>query len=249
MIKTEKLFYTYPYLKKTKAKIIDITDKGVILDKTIAYPEGGGQLSDQGYLVKNNKKIFFFDVQKKPGRTIFIKDFPTIQVDTPIVHYIDEKDKDYLNIGDIVIVEIDPVRRAKLSISHSVTHIVLMGIEEFFPEMEKNIYGAKIKEDSSRLDFRTDIKFSQEDIKRIENYANELIKQERNIVLFSHPKEKEARYWQLDWYICPCGGTHIDNTKYIKDIKVKRKNLGRNAQRINISFDYLSLFQEKFYEN
>jgi len=43
MIKIEKLFYTYPYLnEKTKAKIIDITDKGIILDETIVYPEGGG---------------------------------------------------------------------------------------------------------------------------------------------------------------------------------------------------------------
>ncbi len=249
MIKTEKLFYKYPYLKKIKAKIIDIINEGIILDKTIAYPEGGGQLSDKGYLIKNNKKIHFFDVQKKPGRTIFINDFPTIQVDNPIVHYINEEDKQYLKVGDIVTIEIDTVRRAKLSISHSVTHIVLMSIEKFFPGMENNIYGAKIKEDSSRLDFRTNLKFTQEDIKRIENYANEIIKQKRDIQLFSHPEEKEARYWKLDWYICPCGGTHIDNTKYIKGIKIKRKNLGKNAQRINISFNYTSLFQEMFHEN
>ncbi len=249
MTKTEKLFYQYPYLKKIKAEVIDILpEEGIILDKTIAYPEGGGQLSDKGYLIKNNKKIHFFDVQKKPGRPIFIDNFPTIQVDNPIVHYIDKKDIQNFNIGDIVTIEIDTVRRAKLSISHSVTHIVLMGIEKVFPGMGKNIYGAKIKEDSSRLDFRTEVKFSQSDIQTIENYANQIINEKKSIKIFSHPEEKEARYWKLDWYICACGGTHIENTKYIKNIKVKRKNLGKNAQRININFDYTSLFQEKFHE-
>jgi alanyl-tRNA synthetase len=249
MIKTEKLYYQYPYLKKIEAKVIDILpEEGVILDKTIAYPEGGGQLSDKGYLIKNGKKIPFFDVQKKPGRTIFIENFPTIQVDNPIVHYVDKKEIENFKIGDIVSIEIDTIRRAKLSISHSVTHIVLMGIEKIFPGMEKKIYGAKIKEDSSRLDFRTKIKFSQKDIQTIEEYANQIIKEEKDIETFPHPKEKEARYWKLDWYTCACGGTHIENTKYIKNIKVKRKNLGKNGQRINISFDYTFLFQERFYE-
>jgi alanyl-tRNA synthetase len=123
-----------------------------------------------------------------------------------------------------------------------------MGIEKLFPGMDKNIYGAKIKENDSRLDFRTNLKFSQDYIQKIENLANEIIKNNRDIVMFSHPKEPEARFWKLEWYICPCGGTHIENTKYIKNIKIKRKNLGKNAQRISITFEYKSLFQEKFYE-
>jgi len=50
-----------------------------------------------------------------------------------------------LNIGDIVTVEIDTLRRAKLSTLHSVTHIILMGIEKFFPGMEKIFMVQKLK--------------------------------------------------------------------------------------------------------
>jgi alanyl-tRNA synthetase len=44
---TEKLFYNDPYLKECQSEVIDIVndDNGVLvtLDKTIFYPEGGGQ--------------------------------------------------------------------------------------------------------------------------------------------------------------------------------------------------------------
>ena len=47
---------------------------------------------------------------------------------------------------------------------------------------------------------------------------------------------------------CPCGGTYIDNSKYIKDIKIKRKNLGKTGQRVIMSFESSDLFQERFIE-
>jgi len=248
MIKSEKIYYDEPYRKKIEAKIIEIDKNGIILDRTIAYAEGGGQESDRGWIIKDGKKYEFFDVQKKPGRTIFLDDFPTITVENAIVHYLDENVIKEFDIGDIIEVEIDTKRRAKLSISHSVIHIVLMGVEKLYGGLENKIYGAKIKEDGARLDFRTTLKFSQEEIKKIQDYANFVIASSKDIKVYPHQKEKEALYWELDWYKCPCGGTHIDNTSYIKNITVKRKNLGKNGQRISATFEYNDLFQEKFYE-
>jgi len=246
-MKTEKLFYKYPYLKKTKAKIIDIVDEKIVLDKTIAYPEGGGQEGDRGYLIINGKKIPFFDTKKGVGRMLFLENFPTIQVDTPIYHFIDKDNLKYFNVGDEIEIEIDTKRRSKLSASHSAIHIVLMCVEKLFKGFEKKIYGAKIKEDSARLDFKTDYKFNQEDIRKIEECANEVISKNLPIKQYHHPKEKEAWYWECNGWVCPCGGTHIENTGIIKEIKVKRKNLGKNGQRISITFEYND-FQDRFYE-
>ena len=245
---TQKHYYKEPYLSQVEAKIIDIIDNKIVLDKTIAYAEGGGQESDRGVLItKDGQEIPFFDVQKGVGRVIYLEDFPTIQVDTPIFHFVDENSVSKFQIGDIVGVKIDTIRRAKLSISHSAIHFVLASIEKFFPNFESKIYGAKIKEDGARLDFRTTYKFSQDDLAKIEKFANEIIQEDLKIDIYPHPKEPEAWFWSCKYYSCPCGGTHIDSSKFIKSIKIKRKNLGRNGQRIIMSFEENSLFQDKFY--
>lgn len=74
---TEKLFYNDPYLKECQAEIVDIINEGskilVILDKTIFYPEGGGQPSDIGeingvkvtYVFENGGTIYH-EVEKAP---------------------------------------------------------------------------------------------------------------------------------------------------------------------------------------
>jgi alanyl-tRNA synthetase len=246
--KTQKIYYDKPYKSSIEATVTDIKDNGIVLDKTIAYPEGGGQEGDRGVLIVDGEAVEFYDTQKGLGRTIYLDDFPTIAVDNPIMHYVKDEDVTKFEIGKKVTVKIDTIRRARLSISHSAAHIALMGVEKYFPKMEDKIYGAKIKEDSARLDFRTTYKFSQDDIAKIKDYANDVIAKNEGIEIFRHPKEPEALYWRLDWYTCPCGGTHIDNTSYIKSIKVKRKNLGKNGQRISINFEVNDLFQEKFHE-
>ncbi len=44
------VYYEEPYRKSLEATVIDITDEGIILDKTICYPEGGGQSGDKGFI-------------------------------------------------------------------------------------------------------------------------------------------------------------------------------------------------------
>ncbi|NJE00354.1 alanine--tRNA ligase-related protein [Thermococcus sp. JdF3] len=52
---TEKLYYLDPYVRETTAKIVEVKNLGnglveVLLDRTIFYPEGGGQPSDRGLI-------------------------------------------------------------------------------------------------------------------------------------------------------------------------------------------------------
>jgi len=245
---TDKYYYKELYLSKLEVTIIDIIDNKIVLDKTIAFPQGGGQEGDRGFFIINDQEVAFHDTQKGVGRTLYIDNFPTIQVDTPIYHLIDNDKIQYFSIGDKAIMKIDTIRRAKLSISHSAIHLVLMYIEEIFPNYEKRVYGASIKEDGARLDFRTQEKFKPEQMQEIENKINALILKKELIKTFSHDKEKEAWYWQCQDYICACGGTHIDNTKYIGKVKIKRKNLGKNGQRISMIYEINNFFQEYYYE-
>jgi alanyl-tRNA synthetase len=245
---TNRYYYKEPYLSFLKAKIIDIVDNKIILDKTIAFPEGGGQEGDRGVFIVNNKEIPFFDTKKGLGKMLYIDNFPTIQVNTPVYHFINNDNLKYFKVDQKVIMQIDTIRRAKLSISHSGIHLVLMCLEKIFPNYEKRIYGASIKEDGARLDFRTTEKFKPEQMLQIENDVNQLIQQQIPIKVYPHQDEAEAWYWQCQDYICACGGTHLDNTKYIGKVKIKRKNLGKNGQRVSFTYDSNSYFQGYYYE-
>ena len=65
-MRTEKLYYKNQFLTTCKAKLIEINEKGLIFDKTVAYPEGGGQIGDSGILIreKTKEEIEFLDTTK-----------------------------------------------------------------------------------------------------------------------------------------------------------------------------------------
>ena len=48
---TEALFRADSYLRETRATVIFAEPRGIALDRTVFYPQGGGQGGDQGVLV------------------------------------------------------------------------------------------------------------------------------------------------------------------------------------------------------
>ena len=52
---TEELFRADSYMKECEATVAGINDKGgILLDRTVFYPTGGGQPGDSGVLVVGN---------------------------------------------------------------------------------------------------------------------------------------------------------------------------------------------------
>lgn len=95
---TEKVFHNNFYLKSLDATVIDITSKAerqeIFLDRTIFFPEGGGQPGDKGliYLHENHDK--------------YIEIYDTHECDEKVAHYTKENNID-LKIGDKVRIELD----------------------------------------------------------------------------------------------------------------------------------------------
>jgi Ser-tRNA(Ala) deacylase AlaX len=121
--KTRKLYYESPLLSVCSAVVVKVGPTHIELDQTIAYPEGGGQESDQGVLVlSGNRELRFADARKLYGTRPPISDVPDILVDGIIQHEIVESDAGHLaslQEGETVEVHIDCFRRAALSRSHT----------------------------------------------------------------------------------------------------------------------------------
>jgi len=246
---TIKEYYNNSLKYECKAQVIEVDEEYIVLDKTIAFPEWGWQQWDTWKIILDNGEVIdFIDTQKSLWRMIFLWDFPNINVDTEVQHIIKEDLKIFSKVKkwDTVIVQINTKRRELLTISHSASHLLYIWCEEVRPWISKNIIGCSIWENSARFDFRTDQNFTQEEQIKIVNIANNYVKENYKINIYSHKKEKEALFWECNWKIIPCWGMHLSETKSIWELKIKRKNTWKWKERLIITFDNCKIDLEKY---
>jgi misacylated tRNA(Ala) deacylase len=67
---TEEIAAFDAYQRSTTAMIREITEDGVVLDRTVFYPRGGGQPGDSGMLISGEGPVPVLDTFKKGGRVI-----------------------------------------------------------------------------------------------------------------------------------------------------------------------------------
>ncbi len=183
-MKTQQLYLEDSYLKEMDAEILDVQSEGegryrVILDKTVFYPMGGGQATDQGKL-EGEYSAEVYQVLNKDGEIWhFVKSSTTPSVGMK-VHGVINWDRRYKNM--------------KL---HSAGHIVdfAMYVLGYSP---KNLIPIKADHDKNPHIVYEGI--LDEDIKqKLEDKANELIDKNLEISWYFQPLEdlqKEAIYLQ-----------------------------------------------------
>lgn len=248
MIKTEKVYYEDSFLHTCDARIVGITENKVILDRTVAFPEGGGQIGDVGNLYLDGKQIPFHDTQKGIGRVLSLQDFPSIQVEAPVYHITDGEQLTDIFQGAEVKVKINVEHRIRTTVLHSALHLVLMAARERRPDLTNIIRGCKITTESARIDFFAKEKFTPEDIDAIVRRVRELVSLEIPIEVYPHEEEREAWYWKCLDFICPCGGTHLTNTGQAGTISVKRKNVGKATERLIVTAENVGLTESDFHD-
>ncbi len=160
-VTTELLIYEYDPNNNYYATALEVGEDYIICDKTIFYPNSGGQESDTGEIVGLNWKLQVKEVIKS-GNLIVHKG-----------EFIGRNENSIA--GEQCKLVINYQRRWALMQHHSASHILLYVLRKYFGD-ETVQQGSLIKENSLRLDF-IGPKLTGDIIIKIENDVNALIQQ------------------------------------------------------------------------
>ena len=227
---TEKLYWDKPYETSFTAEVITITPEGVILDKTLFYPLGGGQDCDKGRLEKE-ELIFKIDTVSKKGEDI--------------IHHISSDLINKLHVGDMVSGEIDWNFRYGVMRAHSAQHILsaliknkynidtahaTISFEDVSLQIAQSISGDQFKEILDDFINMCTIESHEFQTKVVHRDEIDIDKKQ---IRGKIPEQGKIRLVELKNYdlIC-CGGTHVKNTAEIGPIFVYEFNKGTNFKFI-----------------
>lgn len=226
------LFRDYPYMKATAAGIVEVDGDCVVLDRTIFYPQGGGQPGDTGVLRFPDGGIRpVVDTQKG--------------AEQGVIRHLLSPGQDAA-VGMLVDAVIDWKRRYKFMRLHTALHL----LSAFVPG---RISGAQIGEDKGRIDFALDegakldkdaLQFSlnqavaQDMPVTMEWVADEELDQRPDLIKtftvrppIGQGRVRLVRIGELD--VQPCGGTHVSATGEIGPLTVARlENKGKFNRRV-----------------
>jgi Ser-tRNA(Ala) deacylase AlaX len=207
----EKLFWQDPYRTSLDTRIASVEGDLVTLEETIFYAFSGGQESDAGTI--GGRKVL---EARKDGSDI---------------RYTLERGHG-LKAGDAVTVAIDGARRLKLMRLHLAAEIILELAYQNLPGIQK--IGAHIAEDKARIDFEWPENISKLFL-MMQEKAGALITADHAVVSAYSDEANQRRYWEIAAFArVPCGGTHLARTSEIGAITLKRVNIGKGKERIEI---------------
>jgi misacylated tRNA(Ala) deacylase len=166
---TEPLYAEDAYLSSCEATVVDVRDEGVILDRTVFYPRGGGQPGDTGVL-------------RWDGGLARVVD--TVKLGGDIVHQV-EGDRPLMGHG--VTAEIDWGRRHLLMRTHTALHS-LSGV--IFREYGAKVTGGNMDDTgSARMDFELD-GMSHEMGQEVEAKLNQELSMDRRVHVTFLPRSE-----------------------------------------------------------
>jgi misacylated tRNA(Ala) deacylase len=147
---TKDLFRIDSYLTECTATVTAITPQGIVLDRSVFYPLGGGQAGDTGVLVLvDGSEIPIVDTRKGKAEDGSFNDeichLPLSDVLDQLLNQ-EHAPAVRLAVGDTVTARIDWARRHRLMRFHTTTHLLC----HLVPQL---VNGCSITPDYARLDF------------------------------------------------------------------------------------------------
>ncbi len=213
-----KVFWDDPYQTTLDTRVAGVHGDQVTLDATIFYAFSGGQESDTGSIA--GQPVL---AARKDGSEIFYTLGP----------------QHGLQAGQEVRVEIDWARRHRLMRLHFAAELVLELAYKTLgtAATEVSKIGAHIAADKARIDFSWPHSIAPL-LPALAQQAQAIIDSDRAIISAFADEQSERRYWELAGFArVPCGGTHLRRTGEVGTLRLKRNNIGRGKERIEIFVD------------
>jgi alanyl-tRNA synthetase len=229
--RTDKLYYHDQYATRNETDWARRSPGVIALARSVAFPEGGGQLGDRGSIRQGDLVATFGDTRKTFGRCFLRADFPMIHVDTEVQLVLDQPLSDDWDERRPIEVVINADRRAALTHSHTAAHLVYLGILGVEPEAAARIKGCYIEPAGGRFDLAL-TRFSQDQVEEVNRIAADWQAADHHIDMEALPGEPECRIWVCNGRRIPCGGTHLERTGPVGAMSVRRRSKGSSIERV-----------------
>jgi len=208
---THKAFWDDPYRTELTTTVTAVDGNRVSVASSIFFANSGGQESDHGTLGG-----YAVTAAQKTGKDLLY----TLA------------DNHQLQEGDVVEMKIDWARRYRLMRLHFAAELILELFYQAYPGVEK--IGAHIAEDKARIDFLWPENIAPL-LPDLAGKANAIIAADLPIICAFDDLKDERRYWEIAGFSrVPCGGTHVRRTGEIGEIRLRRNNIGRGKERVEI---------------
>ena len=212
---TERLYHEFPDLDVCSARIVSLEEGNriLVLDRSVFFPEGGGQPCDLGTI----DGIVLASVDVDRGQIRHVLASPLEQPPS----------------RDVTL-RLDRDRRRDNTEQHSAQHL-LSGL--FFRDLGVQTLSFHLGPERSTIDLGIDVaRVDEAALDRIENSANRLIAEDRDFIVHrcppedyaSFPLRKEAPAGEdeirvieiggIDW--SPCCGTHVTKAGKLRLVKI-----------------------------
>ena len=237
---TKPLYLDDAYQREASGRVTAITEEGgVVLDKTIFYPTGGGQPGDSGWLMWDGKRLPIATTVKGPGDAIAL--VPAEPSHLP-------------DVGTHVTQVLDWDRRHKHMRVHTMLHLLSVAVPF-------GVTGGQISARHGRLDF--DMPDAPDDREAIEAVLNDFVEADLRVTTHWITQQELAAAPELvktmavkppkgadkvrlveigdgtSWIdLQPCGGTHVARSGEVGALvlgKIEKK--GRQNRRIYVHLD------------
>jgi misacylated tRNA(Ala) deacylase len=244
---TQELFRDDAYLAHCTARVTAVGEQGIVLDRTVFYPLGGGQAGDAGVLVlEGGRELAIADTRKCKNA----EGQPT----GDIAHVPAPGQESLLGMlkpGDEVTARVDWERRHKLMRFHTTTHLLC----HLVPQL---VNGCSITPEYARLDFNMTDPLDKDALTqgiarlvaashpvRVDAISDEELDANPSLVksMSVQPPRGTGRVRTIriggdelvDYQ--PCGGTHVANTSEIGAVVVtKIEKKSATTRRIVLGF-------------
>lgn len=232
----ELVFREDPYARACRARVAAVTDGGVMLDRTVFYPTGGGQPGDTGLLRRGD------------GSCVRIANAAKGAAADEVLH-VPAAGEPALQPGEEVEAVLDWERRHRHMRFHTALHLLCAVVPA-------PVTGGQVAADKARLDF--DIEMDRLVKEAIEEGLNRLVDEAHPVrarwitdaELDAQPELVRTmsvqpprgtggvRVLEIEGVdLKPCGGTHVANTREVGRLAVLRiRSEGARNRRVVLGF-------------